>query len=107
MLVVPITGTTARSGALTWLAVGALCVIAIWLFRLRRKFRTFFLVPLCWVPFVTGIYFRDHHGDNSSGFLVSITLLFVLFAGGMLLDAFWSPYADDLADQEWLEQFKE
>jgi hypothetical protein len=107
MAMVPITNSLSRSSILTWLGVASLCAAAIWLFLLRRKLRTLFLVPLCWAPFVSGIYFRDHNGYDSPGFVVSIALFFLLFAGGSLVDAFWSPYADDLADQEWLSQFKE
>ena len=102
-----LTDVTARSSTLTWLTAVILCAAAIWLFSLRRKFRTLFLIPLGCIPFVTGIYFREQVGYDSSGFTVSMVLLLAIFVGGLLLDAFWSPYADDLADQTWLERFKE
>ena len=107
VVMVPITNALIRSSILTWLGVAVLILVALGLFLLRRKLRTLFLVPLCWAPFVTGIYFRDHGGSDTPGFIVSIAFFVLLFVGGLLVETFWSPYADDLADQEWLSQFKE
>ena len=107
IVMVPTADFFAPSFLLTWLAVAALCVLSVWLFLHRQKLRTLFLIPLCYAPFFSGSFFREHGGYESSGFTISIVLFFLLAIGGLLLDAFWSPYADDIADQEWLSQFKE
>lgn len=104
---IPITNFLTPSALLLWLGMALLCATAVWLFLLRRKLRTLFFIPLCWAAFVGGIYFREHDGYHSVRFVVSISLFLLLFGGGMLVDAFWSPYADDLADQEWLSRFRE
>jgi len=100
VLLVPLSALTDQSFELTWLSVVALILATIWLFRRRRVLRTSFLIPLCSAPALAAAHYRFEKGIDSAAFAAALTLFLVLCVVGLLVDAFWSPRSDDLADLE-------
>jgi hypothetical protein len=80
-----------------------LLIGAVWLVQQRRRFRAAFFLPACFASIIGGSWF----GPHSTGMLLGI-LLFVCFAVvAGLTEMFWSPYGDDLAEQEYFSRYRE
>jgi CDP-diglyceride synthetase len=104
---VPIIDLLARSPFATWLGVTILAALSAWLFRLRRKLRTSFFLPLLYAPLLAAFHFRVSDGIDTPRFTWALLLFFALCVVAGLTDAFWSPYRDDLEDLEYSSRFKE
>lgn len=107
VVMVPLLDVLSQSLVLTWVGVAVLSVAAVLLFRWRRRFRTAFVLPLIYIALLAAIRSREQGGVDSTGFSVAVGAFVVLCVAGLLADAFWSPYRDDLAEMEHLAEFKE
>ena len=76
------------------------------MFRYRMKLRTSFLLPIVYIPALAATHFRFTKGIDAAEFTVAIILFIVACIAALLVDGFWSPYHDDLADLEHLDQSK-
>lgn len=102
----PVIGVLARNPVSTWLGFGVLVAISYLMFRYRPKLRTSFLLPIVYIPALTAWHFRLTRGIDAVEFTVSIILFIVACIAALLIDGFWNPYQDDLADLEHLDQSK-
>ena len=107
IVMVPLLDTLSENLVLTWVGAVVLLAATVMLFRWRNKLRTAFFLPLIFIAGLAAMRFRVEGGLDSVGFITA-SLAFVLTCiAAFLVDAFWSPYADDLADLEHLSQFRE
>ena len=106
LLMFPAIDLLAKSSVLTWLGAIFLIVTSYLMFRHRTKLRTSFLLPIVYIPALTATHFRITTGIDAAKFTVSTILFLVGCVAALLIDAFWSPYKDDLADLEHLDQSK-
>ena len=107
VLMVPLLDALSQSLVWTWLGVAVLGVATVLLFQRRRRFRTAFVLPLIYIALLAAVRSREQGGIDSTGFSIAVGAFILLCLAGLLAGAFWSPYADDLADMEHLSQFKE
>ncbi len=107
VVLVPLLDALSQSLVLTWLGVAVLGVTSFLLFQRRRKFRAAFVLPLIYVALLAAVRLREQDGIDSAGFSITVGAFIFLCVTGLLADAFWSPYKDDLAEMEHLSQFKE
>jgi len=98
---VPVAFVLSRLGSFTWLAVGTLLALSVWLYRRRRSLRTAFFVSLGFAPIVTALHFEQSVPFGSKVVLGLFVMGFLIFLIGGLATAFWSPYKDDLEDLEY------
>jgi hypothetical protein len=107
VVIVPLLDALSQSLVLTWLGVAVLGGATVLLFQWRRRFRTAFVLPLIYIALLAAIWSREQGGIDSTGISIAVGAFIVLCAAGLLADAFWSPYTDDLAEMEHPSQFKE
>ena len=107
ILMVPLLDILSENLVATWLGVFVLCVSAVMLFRWRKRLRAAFFLPLVYVVLLGSMRLRVEGGIESAGFSFAVVALVLMCVLGLLADAFWNPYSDDLAEVEHLSQFKE
>ena len=101
VVLVPLLNLVGRNAFTSWLGVAFLVAAGIWLIRQRKKFRTAFLVPLVCVPFLIGTHYSHEQGYDSPVALGAFLIGVLAFLVALIVDAFWSPYADDLIELEY------
>jgi hypothetical protein len=107
IVMLPLLNALSRSLILTWFGIVALGVATVLLFRWRRKLRASFFLPLAYLAGLSAFRLRFESGIDSIGFTVAICAFLLLCVTGLVVDAFWSPYEDDLAEMKYLANFKE
>jgi hypothetical protein len=107
IVMVPLLDALGQNLVLTWLGVLILCVAMVLLFRSRRRLRAAFFLPVIYIAALAAMRLRVEGGLDSTGFTVASLAFILICIAGLLTAAFWSPYADDLAEMEHLSQFKE
>lgn len=107
VVMVPLLDAVSQNLVLTWLAALGLAAATVTLFFWRRKLRAAFFLPLIYIAALAAMRFRVEGGLDSTGFTIATVAFILLCIAGLLTDAFWSPYADDIAEMEHLSQFRE
>jgi hypothetical protein len=97
---VPVSNFFGQRVSTTLIGTALLCLLALFLFRERKRFRTSFLIPLCCVPAFAAAHIRLVEGTDSRVFTLAMAALAIMIVVAFLVDAFWSPRQDDLADLE-------
>jgi hypothetical protein len=92
---------------LTWLGVVVLGVATVMLFQWCKRLRTAFFLPVIYIAALAAMRFRVVGGIDSTGFSLAIGAFILLCIAGLLADAFWSPYQDDIAEMEYRSKFKD
>jgi len=77
------------------------------LFRWRRKLRAAFFLPLIYIAGLAAMRFGVEGGIDATRFNVAIVAFVLMSIAALLVDAFWTPHADDLAEMEHLSRFRE
>lgn len=106
-VVIPALQLLAQDLVLTWIGVAALGLVAVILFRRRRQLRGTFFLPVAYIAWLAAVRFRIEGGVDSAGFMIGAFAFLVLFMVGLLADAFWSPYSDDLEELEYASRFRD
>jgi hypothetical protein len=103
----PTISLVAQDATATWFEIGLLGVSSIILFYFRKKLRTALLLPLIYVPLTAAVHFRLAYGTSSPPFIASILVLMVASGAAMVTDAFWRARSDDLADLNYMSNFRD
>lgn len=107
IVMMPLLDALSQNLVLTWLGALVLAASTVILFRWRIKLRAAFFLPLIYIAGLAAMRFRVEGGIDASGFNIAIIAFILLCIAALLVDAFLSPYADDLAEMEHLSQFRE
>lgn len=107
IIMTPLVDALSGDRLLTWMGVAGLAGATVLLFRWRRKLRAAFFLPLIYIAALAAMRFRVEGGINSTAFATASSSFAFLCVAGLIAEAFWSPYADDLAEMEHLSQFRE
>jgi len=107
IVMVPLLDALSQNLVLTWMGALVLVAATVILFRWRRALRAAFFLPLIYVAWLAAMRFRIEGGIDATGFNIAIVAFILMGIAGLLVNAFWRPYADDLAEMEHLSQFRE
>jgi lysylphosphatidylglycerol synthetase-like protein (DUF2156 family) len=107
IVMVPLLSALSQDLMLTWLGVLVLCAMAVMLFRWRRRLRAAFFLPLIYIALLGAMRFQVEGGIDSTRFNFAIVAFILMCMSGLLVNSFWSPYADDLDEMEHMSQSKE
>ena len=100
IVMMPLLDALSHNLFLTWFGVLILVATTAMAFRWRKKLRAAFFLPLIYIAGLAAMRFRVEGGLDSTGLSIASVAFVLLCIAGLLVDVFWSPYADDLAEME-------
>lgn len=102
----PVVSLLSHSRLLTWVGIVGLAGLAFVLWRKRDRLRAAFCLPLIYIPALAAFRFQSEE-PSSVGSTIALAVFALMCVAGLLVNTFWDPYEDDLAEQEELSTFRE